>query len=190
MAADILPNWLMKRADITPDRPAIEFEGITYSFAELNEMVENMAGKLAAKGVEAGDSCALLLRNHIDSVVFIHALFYLGVKIVMLNNKLTASELVWQVNDSEANYLFSEACFSEKLAKIAEEASVVKTYVKEQLTEVACSTNGNRFSFRRCGYHYVHIGHNRKAKGCDANVRQSLVECDGFDAKPWFNGER
>ena len=139
MAADILPNWLMKRADITPDRPAIEFEGITYSFAELNGMVENMAGKLTAKGVEAGDSIALLLRNHIDSVVFIHALFYLGVKIVMLNNKLTATELVWQVNDSEAKYLFSEACFSEKLAKIAEEASVAKIYVKEQLTEVAAA---------------------------------------------------
>ena len=86
MITDILPNWLMKRADITPDRPAIEFEGITYSFAELHGMVENMTAKLAATGVKEGDSIALLLRNHIDSVVFIHALFYLGVKIVMLNN--------------------------------------------------------------------------------------------------------
>ena len=84
MAEDILPNWLKKRADITPERPAIEFEGITYSFSELDQMVEHMAGKLAAKGVQAGDTGAILLRNHIDSVVIIHALFYLGVRIVML----------------------------------------------------------------------------------------------------------
>ena len=136
MAEDILPNWLKQRAELTPNRPAIEFNGITYSFADLDRMVEQMASKLAAKGIEAGDMSAILLRNHIDSVVCIHALFYLGAKIVMLNSKLTAPELVWQVQDSQAKYLISETCFLEKITKMTQEALETTIFLKEDLTEV------------------------------------------------------
>lgn len=140
MADDILPNWLKQRAELTPNRPAIEFEGRTYSFAELDQMAERMAGKLAAKGLKAGDTSAILLRNHIDTVVCIHALFYLGVKIVMLNSKLSAPELVWQLQDSKAEYLFSEACFSGKLTKIRHVVLAINIYIKEELIEVNTAT--------------------------------------------------
>ena len=53
MTDDFLPNWLKKRAELTPNRPAIEFEGLIYSFADLDHLVEKMAGKLAAKGLKA-----------------------------------------------------------------------------------------------------------------------------------------
>ena len=100
MTEEKLPNWLKNRAHLSPDRPAIEFEGSTYTFLELHGLTEKMAGKLAASGIKAGEPCAVLLRNHIDSVVMIHALFYLGAKIVVLNNKLTVRELSWQIKDS------------------------------------------------------------------------------------------
>ncbi|MFB5282449.1 o-succinylbenzoate--CoA ligase [Peribacillus sp. Hz7] len=131
-----LPNWLKKRADITPTRPAIEFEGITYSFKELNHMVEEMAGKLAAKGAQQGNTCAILVRNHLDSVVMIHALFYIGVRIVMLNHKLTANELAWQIQDSQASILFSERHFADTLKEIEQEVPTVTVCVKEELIEV------------------------------------------------------
>ncbi|MFJ8264328.1 o-succinylbenzoate--CoA ligase [Peribacillus asahii] len=130
-----LPNWLKKRADITPTRPAIEFEGITYSFKELNHMVEEMAGKLAAKGAQQGNTCAILVRNHLDSVVMIHALFYIGVRIVMLNHKLTANELAWQIKDSQASILFSERHFADTLKEIEQEVSTVSVCIKEELVE-------------------------------------------------------
>ncbi len=136
MAEDILPNWLKQRAELTPNRPAIEFNGVTYSFANLDCMVEQMASKLAAKGIQAGDMSAILLRSHIDSVVCIHALFYLGAKIVMLNSKLTAPELAWQLQDSQAKYLLSETCFLEKITKITQETFETNVYLKEDLTEV------------------------------------------------------
>ena len=53
----------------------------------------------------------------------------------MLNSKLSAPELVWQLQDSEAKFLFSEACFAEKIAKIKQETSATNTYIKEELTE-------------------------------------------------------
>ena len=165
MTDDFLPNWLKKRAELTPNRPAIEFEGLTYSFADLDHLVEKMAGKLAAKGLKAGDTSAILLRNHIDSVVCIHALFYLGVKIVMLNSKLSAPELVWQLQDSEAKFLFSEACFSEKIAKIRQEASATNTYIKEELTEVKTPTTLMNFNLNDVATIMYTSGTTGKPKG-------------------------
>ncbi|MCK1994881.1 o-succinylbenzoate--CoA ligase [Peribacillus muralis] len=118
MAEEKLPNWLKNRAHLSPDRPAIEFEGQTYSFLELHTLSEKMACRLASAGLKSGDTSAVLFRNHIDGVVAIHALFYLGVKIVMLNNKLTAKELAWQIEDSGASYLVSERSFASKLDDI------------------------------------------------------------------------
>ncbi|MFJ7747660.1 o-succinylbenzoate--CoA ligase [Peribacillus sp. NPDC097295] len=133
MTEEKLPNWLKNRAHLSPDRPAIEFEGSTYTFLELHRLTESMAGKLAGSGVKVGDSCAVLLRNHIDSVVVIHALFYLGVKIVMLNNKLTVRELSWQIKDSESTRLISEEWFSEKLSGIQDLLPSVPVLLKEEL---------------------------------------------------------
>lgn len=135
MAEEKLPNWLKNRAHLSPDRPAIEFEGHTYSFLELHTLSEKMAGKLASIGLRAGDSCAVLLRNHIDGVVVIHALFYLGVKIVMLNNKLTAKELAWQIEDSETSYLVSEGSFSEKLSEIGCILPNIHLHLMEELPD-------------------------------------------------------
>ena len=165
MTDDFLPNWLKKRAELTPNRPAIEFEGLTYSFADLDYLVEKMAGKLAAKGLKAGDTSAILLRNHIDSVVCIHALFYLGVKIVMLNSKLSAPELVWQLQDSEAKFLFSEACFAEKIAKIRQETSATNTYIKEELTEVITPTTLMNFNLNDVATIMYTSGTTGKPKG-------------------------
>ncbi|WP_110927336.1 o-succinylbenzoate--CoA ligase [Bacillus massiliglaciei] len=113
-----LPNWLMKRAHLTPNRPAVEFEGRTLTFLELHQEAEKMARRLACQGVRKDDTAAILLRNHLDSVIIIHALLYLGVKMVMLNSKLTSKELSWQAGDSGAQHLISEQFFSEKLAGI------------------------------------------------------------------------
>ena len=155
---------MKKRAELTPNRPAIEFEGLTYSFADLDHLVERMAGKLAAKGLKAGDTSAILLRNHIDSVVCIHALFYLGVKIVMLNSKLSAPELIWQLQDSEAKFLFSEACFAKK-SKIRQEASATNTYIKEELTEVKTPTTLMNFNLNDVATIMYTSGTTGKPKG-------------------------
>ena len=73
------------------------------------------------------------IRNHIDSVVIIHALFYFGAKIVVLNNKLTVRELSWQIKDSESMRLISEEGFIEKLSGIQSLLPDVEVLLKEEL---------------------------------------------------------
>ncbi|WP_240375733.1 o-succinylbenzoate--CoA ligase [Bacillus piscicola] len=129
----MLPNWLKKRASLTPERQALEFQGSQWTFQQLDEEVTDMAARLAASGIKEGEYCALLLRNHADSVIIIHALFYIGARIVMLNHKLTTKELDWQFQDSGASWIISEEQFGEKLQEFPKE-SVRK---KEDLAQIS-----------------------------------------------------
>ncbi|MFJ5625561.1 o-succinylbenzoate--CoA ligase [Peribacillus loiseleuriae] len=131
-----LPNWLKKRAKLSPHRPALEFEGEILTFQELDLQAEEMAAKLATQNLKRGDSCAVLIRNHKDSVIIIHALFYLGVKIVMLNTRLTAAELIWQLCDSEAKLLLSEQTFFEKINEIQSSMQELPIIEKEALASI------------------------------------------------------
>ena len=47
----MMPNWLKKRAFLTPNRPAIIFKGQQSTFAELYDSFIEMAGKLTSIGV-------------------------------------------------------------------------------------------------------------------------------------------
>ncbi|HAQ08280.1 MAG TPA: o-succinylbenzoate--CoA ligase [Bacillus bacterium] len=115
---ECIPNWLRKRADLTPDREALIFDGHTYTFKEVFEHAVDIVGKLGALGLAKGSSAAVLLSNEAESVFILYALQMTGVKTVILNNRLTPEELSWQLNDSMAEILIYEAGFSDKAARI------------------------------------------------------------------------
>lgn len=122
---ECIPNWLKKRADLTPDREALIFGGHTYTFKQVFEHAMNIAGKLRAFGLAKGSSAAVLLSNQAESVFILYALQMAGVRAVILNNRLTAEELSWQLKDSLAEVLIYEAGFSDKTALIVLEGQMI-----------------------------------------------------------------
>lgn len=130
-----MPNWLKKRAFLTPNRPALVFNGQTTTFAQLYETAFDMAGRLTANGVQRGQFTALLLRNHFDSAVLLLSLQLLGVRAVILNNRLTAEEIVYQLNDSKAVSLISEDAFQEKVVKIMGSLPRLSFLMKEKVAD-------------------------------------------------------
>ena len=122
---ECIPNWLKKRADLTPDREALISEGHTYTFKQVFEHARNIAGKLRALGLAKGSSAAVLLSNQAEAAFILYALQMTGVRTVILNNRLTAEELSWQLNDSMAEVLIFEAVFSDKTASIVSEAQMI-----------------------------------------------------------------
>lgn len=113
MQYDTMPNFLKKRAFLTPDRTAVFFNEMAITFKELYEGSYQTAGKLQRFGLQKDQYVGVLLKNHIDSVVILFSLQLLGVKAVILNNRLSSKELVWQVNDSRVTALIMEAEFTE-----------------------------------------------------------------------------
>lgn len=130
-----MPNWLKKRALLTPNRQAINYKGKTITFANLYQAAYEIAGKLTSKGIKDKQFTAVLLQNHLDSAVILLALQLLGVRAVILNNRLTAEELIWQIKDSNSVFLLSEEKFLEKLNNISGSMPDLPVFTKEELAE-------------------------------------------------------
>lgn len=130
-----IPNWLKKRADLSPNREALIFEGYTYTFKEVFDKAKKIAGKLGALRLGRGSSAAVLFSNHADSVFILYALQMTGVRTVILNNRLTAEELSWQLNDSDAEVLIHEASFTDKTGLIHSDKQKVCTDELDKMEE-------------------------------------------------------
>lgn len=135
----IVPNWLKKRAELTPNRIAIMFEDDQYTFKQVFESATNVAAHLTDIGVKKGSFAAVLISNHVDSVMILYALQMLGVKAVILNNRLTSKELLWQLEDSRAEFLIYEDAFVEKVIKIKNTYQHVVVEKEELFKETAAT---------------------------------------------------
>ncbi|WP_270179676.1 o-succinylbenzoate--CoA ligase [Alkalihalobacillus sp. CinArs1] len=117
---ETMPNWLHKRAYMTPDRIAVIDEDKTaWTYRELQRKSVQMANALKKLGIKKGDHVGFLMGNGIETVVCMHTLMYLGAIIVPLNFRLTDSELSYQLSDAEISYLISDITYEEKAIKAA-----------------------------------------------------------------------
>jgi O-succinylbenzoic acid--CoA ligase len=112
---DRMPNFLKKRAFLTPDRTAIYFQEETLTFKQLYDSAVKTAGKLQSFGLAKGDFAGVMLTNQLETVVVLFAFQLLGLTAVILNNRLSSAELEWQLNDSKAVLVILDAAFWEKV---------------------------------------------------------------------------
>lgn len=112
--SETIPNWLIKRAYLTPDRTAITFEDKSLTFIELYEEAKKLARKLSSFPIKQGDRVALLMNNHLDTVLVYHALQLIGSVAIPLNIRLHGKELQFQLKDSEASVLLTREVLKEK----------------------------------------------------------------------------
>ncbi|WP_066386240.1 o-succinylbenzoate--CoA ligase [Neobacillus mesonae] len=128
-----MPNFLMKRAFLTPERIAVYFRDQAITFEELYILSVTTAGQLQKLGVKKDQFIAVLLKNHLDTVVILFALQLLGVKTVILNNRLTPAELAWQLKDSKVSALILDDVFSHLEQMLSQELSSLHTFTKTNL---------------------------------------------------------
>ncbi|WP_057772363.1 o-succinylbenzoate--CoA ligase [Cytobacillus dafuensis] len=129
----MMQNFLLKRASLTPDRPAIYFADQTYTFSDVFDKAFHIAGQLTSLGLKRGQFAGVLLANHADSAFIYLAFQLLGVKAVILNNRLTAHELAWQMEDSDSLFLITEELFTLKSKEMEKSLPNVTIINKEDL---------------------------------------------------------
>ena len=105
---EALPDWLASRAVSSPDRIALEFEGRSWTYAELDEEATAAAHHLRALGARPDDRIATLLRNGPAPVVLVHAVLRIGATLVPFNLRLRDIELAWQLADAGAKLLVAD----------------------------------------------------------------------------------
>lgn len=106
---------------------------IRASYADLNLVANRAASVLSGLGLKHGDRVALLMQNSIDFVALFYGAAKLGLIVIPLNTRLTASELSFILSDSGTNVLIYDAEFAETIAAIKtgdEHPLTVATYLQ------------------------------------------------------------
>lgn len=108
-----LSDWIERRADFTPDKPAIRFAGQAISYAALAERIGRLASLLQGQlGVRRGDRVAFLGYNSPEMIALVFACARLGALLVPMNWRLAAPEHLYILNDSRPAAFFVEPDFT------------------------------------------------------------------------------
>lgn len=106
--AEIIPHWLKKQAELSPDKVAVEIDdSVSLTFNELYEQSKLIAKQISNFQLKRNDRVAILSTNSLDMLMTIHALSFLDIIVVLLNTRLTSDELNYQLKDSEAKLLIT-----------------------------------------------------------------------------------
>jgi fatty-acyl-CoA synthase len=98
-----LGSWPERRLRISPQRPAIWFEGSTTTHGEFAHRVRRAAAALHALGVQRGDRVAWFGANHPTALEVLYACGQLGAIWVPVNARLTAPEARYVLEHSGAS---------------------------------------------------------------------------------------
>lgn len=131
-----MTNWLQKRVRLSPNETALVFEGKEETFAEINEAVGQLAGKLFARDIRKEEMVAILGKNDRMTFLLIHALQQLGAVTLFLNNRLTKKELAFQLANAKVKQVFFADTFAEKVVDGISYTELQQTnYLKPELLE-------------------------------------------------------
>jgi long-chain acyl-CoA synthetase len=100
-----LATLLAESAKQHPNKPAIIINDITLPYAMVDGLARRFAGALRALGVQPGQHVALMLPNVPQFTITYFGSHYAGCPVVPLNVLLTADEIAYHLEDSEAQVL-------------------------------------------------------------------------------------
>ncbi|KEK23017.1 o-succinylbenzoate--CoA ligase [Bacillus gaemokensis] len=132
---ETMPNWLMQRAFLTPERTAIETKEEKITFLELHEKVLSVCEHLSYLQIEKGQKVAVLMKNGTEMITVIHALSYIGAVAVLLNTRLSREELLWQMEDAEVVCLITDQEFETEQVPVHAFAEVVEGQKKTAVVQ-------------------------------------------------------
>ncbi|MBK3496111.1 o-succinylbenzoate--CoA ligase [Viridibacillus sp. YIM B01967] len=111
----MIPNWLLQRSTLTPDRIALLFQDEQWTFKEANEKALVLAKKLTASGVRQHTRIAIYASSNPQIIWMMYACMHLQCEMVLLNLRLTGKELAYQIDDAAVDFILVEDLLMEKL---------------------------------------------------------------------------
>ncbi|QKY17985.1 o-succinylbenzoate--CoA ligase [Halorubrum sp. CBA1229] len=88
-------DWLSHRVAASPDDAALvrAEDGESWTYTDLDRLVSETAGRLAAHGIESGDRLGVITPPYVGTVGLVHAAMRIGATFVPLGQDLTPREL-------------------------------------------------------------------------------------------------
>ena len=113
-----------------PDRVVLDFDGNLWTWAELLEAAETLAGGLAPAGVAAGQVVCHMSPNHPEAVVTMLALLRLGAVECPVNAGLRGQQLAHVLDRSGAKLLIVDGSLVDRVAEQLPSAPGVELVVQ------------------------------------------------------------
>ena len=105
---DTIPSLLRTRRTARPEHEVVQFEGRSWTYAQLDQASDRLAAVVRGFGVSKGDRVAMISQNSDLSVVLFLALAKVGAVFVPLNPALTASELEYILGHAEPRLVVAQ----------------------------------------------------------------------------------
>ena len=100
-----LSSFIRFHAQRTPDAPAIQYAGETIGYAALYRRIVQVAGWLHGRGIGPDDVVAVVMKNSVAFLEIAFATSHIGAIFLPINFRLSAEEVRYIVDDSNAKLL-------------------------------------------------------------------------------------
>jgi fatty-acyl-CoA synthase len=98
-------NFLSRSVSIYPDKTAVVYEDKRYTYQEFYTRVNRLANALGKVGVAKGDKVAFICPNTPPMLEAHYAVPMIGAALVSVNIRLSAREIAYIINHSDAKVL-------------------------------------------------------------------------------------
>jgi len=112
-----------------PDRTAVVFEGMRYTYSEFNARINRCAHALLGLGCSKGDRVAIMADNCAKYLEAYFAAAKPGMSVTPLNVRLGDDEIVFIVNESEARIFIVGDGYEERAEKISGKLSSIEQLI-------------------------------------------------------------
>ena len=123
-------SFLDRSLLVYPDKPAIIYNDLTYTYAEFADRVNRLAGALKRVGVGRGDRVAFLVPNTPPMLEGHYAPLRLGAVLVAINIRLSHQEIEYILNHSGAKVLVFDSEFADTVRALSGKVPAISTFVQ------------------------------------------------------------
>ena len=127
-------DTLVRSAARYPNRRALRFKGINYTFKQLNDAVNRCAYGLSRLGLRKGDKAAVLSHNSDQFIIYWWASMKLGISFTPINWMLKGEEIKFIIDHSESKIFFIEDALIPHIESIKENLKTVQHFGYFNLT--------------------------------------------------------
>ncbi|GIN41194.1 o-succinylbenzoate--CoA ligase [Heyndrickxia oleronia] len=138
--------WIEKWAFTHPDRTAVITDNEKVSYKQLDRMIALAAQRIQEKlQGRKGERIAILSHNRLEYIVLLFAIAKAECVAVPLNIRLSAKELIFQLNDSGSRILYAEKDNAEFATSLVEQSDLEHLAFMEDV----CEESQTSFAFER-----------------------------------------
>ena len=127
-----------KTSDLIPDQPALICGDVTRSWKEYEERASRLATLLTEHGLGDDSKVGLYLHNSNEYLEAQFSVFKIKGVPINVNYRYKEDELVYLLDNSDAEAVFFQACYSDQINAIRDKLPKVKLFIKvDDRTEVS-----------------------------------------------------